>query len=119
MLYLAFPDQYERIISTRDKDRIIATYRHRLEGPVPDDRDEAIRRIRGVLGDEHDKPDRPFDFYDELKHEWRGGEPPPPNGGNGNGGNGPIQSSFGLISIALIIVLLIGLTAMVRGGAKN
>lgn len=71
MLYMAFPDHYERIISTRDKKRIIDTYGQRLEGPIPADLDEAIRKIRVTLSAEHDQPDRPFDFYIDLKAEWR------------------------------------------------
>lgn len=77
MLYLAFPEQYERIISTRDKERIIETYGDQLEGPVPDDRDEALRRVRQLLSDRFEELNRPFDFYDELKHEWRPEEPEP------------------------------------------
>lgn len=71
MLYMAFPDWYERIISTRDKQRILAAYRHRIPEPVPSDLDESIRKIREVLSKEHDKPERLFDFYEDLKSEWR------------------------------------------------
>lgn len=72
MLYLAFPDEYERIISTRDKERIVGAYGSRIEGPVPDDLDEAIRSIREILSPEYDEPERVFDFYDpELKKRWR------------------------------------------------
>ncbi|MBN1661466.1 MAG: AAA family ATPase [Anaerolineae bacterium] len=72
MLYLAFPEKYERIISTRDKERIVETYGSRIEGPGPDDLDEAIRRIRTALSPEYDEPERVFDFYDpELKKQWR------------------------------------------------
>jgi len=73
MLYLAHPDVYERIISTRDKERIIDRYRERIEGPVPSDVDEAIRKIREALSDTYDKPDRAFDFYQDLKNEWKPG----------------------------------------------
>ena len=72
MLYLAFPDRYERIISTRDKERIVDTYRSRVAGDLPQDLDEAVGRIREVLAPEYDKPERAFDFYDsELKREWK------------------------------------------------
>jgi MoxR-like ATPase len=71
MLYMAFPDHYERIISTRDKQRIVEAYRERLGGLVPTDMDEAIRSIREALSKEYDKPDRPFDFYWDLKAQWR------------------------------------------------
>jgi biotin operon repressor/DNA polymerase III delta prime subunit len=81
MLYMAFPDYYERIISTRDKEWIVATYRDRIDGPAPGDLDETIRRIREALSEEHDKPGRPFDFYRDLKHEWRPGTAPPVDDG--------------------------------------
>jgi MoxR-like ATPase len=77
MLYLAFPDRYERIISTRDKKRILDTYRGRIEGPVPEDLDQAILKIREIIARERG----PFDFYDDLEDEWRNGGPPPPRGG--------------------------------------
>lgn len=77
MLYLAFPDQYERIISTRDKERILKTYGDQIEGPVPDDLDEAIRQIRAGLSSQFDKADRPFDFYTDLKSQWRPGRTQP------------------------------------------
>ncbi len=84
MLYLAFPDHYERIISTRDKVEIVKAYRNQIREPVPQDLDEAILRIRTALSKDYDKPDRPFDFYTDLKAQWRGkgknGEEPGPDG---------------------------------------
>jgi MoxR-like ATPase len=77
MLYLAFPDQYERIISTRDKERILKAYGDQIEGPVPDDLDEAIRQIRAGLSSQRDKAERSFDFYTDLKSEWRPGREQP------------------------------------------
>jgi hypothetical protein len=71
MLYLTFPDQYERIISTRDKERILKAYGDQIEAPVPDDLDEAVRQIRVALSTRFDEADRPFDFYRDLKNEWR------------------------------------------------
>jgi hypothetical protein len=62
MLYLTFPDQYERIISTRDKERILKAYRDQIEGPVPDDLDEAVRQIRAALSSRFDEADRPLIF---------------------------------------------------------
>lgn len=49
MLYLAFPDRYGRIISTRDKEKIVEKFWDKKQGPVPPDVDEAIRRIRKAL----------------------------------------------------------------------
>ena len=72
MLYLAFPDRYERIISTRDKERIVESYGGLIEKPVPDDLDEAIRTVREVLAPEYNTADRAFDFYDDsLRSQWR------------------------------------------------
>ena len=71
ILYMSFPDIYERMISSGDKQSIVKTYGDRIDGPVPENVDEAIRQIRETLSDQYDKLDRPFDFYDELKAEWR------------------------------------------------
>jgi hypothetical protein len=75
MLYMAFPEDYERSISTRDKERIVEAYQDRIQGPVSDDMDEALRQIRGVLEEEHEKGDR-FDFYNDVKDVWRPGREP-------------------------------------------
>jgi len=85
MLYLAFPDQYERIISTRDKERIVKTFGNHVAEAIPDDLDVAIRKIREALSPEYDTPDRTFDFYDDdLKRRWRDdtrvGQKPPATG---------------------------------------
>ena len=79
ILYLAFPDLYERIISTRDKERIVEKYRNKINGPVPSDVDQALRKIREALSEKYDKPDRPFSFYQELKAAWKPGKPLPPS----------------------------------------
>jgi hypothetical protein len=79
MLYMAFPDQYERIISTRDKQQIVEAYRSLVKDPLPVDLDDALLIIRNELGKKHDRPDRKFDFYSELKHEWRHGSITVPN----------------------------------------
>lgn len=71
MLYMAFPDHYERIISTQDKQRIIDTYRNIIKESMPSDLDEKVRMIRDVLSKKFDKKDRPFDFYQDLKDEWK------------------------------------------------
>lgn len=73
LLYMAFPDQYERIISTRDKKWIVGHYRKILKEPIPADLDDVILMIRDALSTKHDKPDRKFDFYTDLKDEWRPG----------------------------------------------
>jgi hypothetical protein len=73
LLYMAFPDQYERIISTRDKQWIVDTYRKAVNEPLSADPDDAILQIRDELGKNYDKPDRKFDFYTDLKDEWKPG----------------------------------------------
>lgn len=70
LLFLAHPDYYERSISTQDKKKIVKHYGERLGGPISKDLDAAIRQIRDHLGPEYDKPERPFDFYTDLRHEW-------------------------------------------------
>jgi Cdc6-like AAA superfamily ATPase len=71
VLYLAFPELYERIISTGDKKRIVKTYKDRLTGPVPEDLDEALKRIRETLSSQHTPRGEVFDFYRDVKSEWR------------------------------------------------
>ncbi len=76
ILYLTFPEDYERIISTDDKKKIVKFYGNRLEHPASDDLDEAVRQVRAVLAEKYDGEEA-FDFYDDLKAEWRAGTPPP------------------------------------------
>ena len=72
MLHLAFPGEYEQIISTADKEGIVKVFGDRLAGDVPQDLDEAIRRIRQILAPEYDTPDRAFGFYDEdVRSQWK------------------------------------------------
>ena len=69
-LYMTYPDRYERIISTRDKERILEKYRSELE-EVPDDLDQAIWKIRQTLPDRREDIEDSFDFYVDLRDEWR------------------------------------------------
>lgn len=101
MLYMAFPDEYERSISTRDKERIVKTYGDRIEGPVPADLDEAIRKIRAVLSSEHDLPERPFDFYNELGGEWKPKSKPPVD--NGGGDTPPVQENEEVFAVLPVL----------------
>jgi hypothetical protein len=71
LLYMAFPDEFERIISTRDKQKIIEKYENIFSEKTPSDLDEKILMIRKKLSSKYDKPDRQFDFYIDLKKEWR------------------------------------------------
>ena len=71
MLYMAFPDEYERIISTQDKKNIIKTYQSQVKDELPLDIDESLRVIRKNLSEKYDKAERPFDFYQELVDQRR------------------------------------------------
>jgi 5-methylcytosine-specific restriction protein B len=72
LLYLAFPDSYERIISTRDKAQIVAAFGQELKPEVAADLDEALRRIRATRGSELAVEGQPLDFYQaHLKDKWR------------------------------------------------
>ena len=71
LLYMAFPEKYERIISTRDKQWIVDRYKNSISEGLPADLDESLLFIRRKLGEKYDKPDREFDFYKDLKNEWR------------------------------------------------
>lgn len=77
MLYLTFPETYERIISTRDKNKIIEVFRNKVNSPIPPDIDKAILKIREILSKEYDKPDYVFDFYQDLKDKWKASKIPP------------------------------------------
>jgi hypothetical protein len=77
ILYMVHPDQYEPSISTRDKQKIIETFKKYIVGPIPSDLDEAIRMIRKALSPQYDKVDRPFDFYSDLMEMWKTGKVKP------------------------------------------
>ena len=80
VLYMAFPEYYERIISTNDKERILDTFRSQISGPVPSDLDEALYSVRKSLSSQYDKPNCPFDYYSEpkLKEKWKPIKEAPP-----------------------------------------
>lgn len=79
ILYMAFPDNYERIISTGDKEKIVEAFGDRVQRAIPKDIDQAILKIRAELAKTHDKPDRPFDFYQDLMDQWRPKKELPPD----------------------------------------
>jgi MoxR-like ATPase len=75
ILYLMFPDHYERIISTRDKERIAEKYEGLISHPEPD-LDARLYQIRQELS--KTRPEgMDFDFYNQLKYEWRTERPSP------------------------------------------
>jgi hypothetical protein len=69
MLHMAFPDIYEKIISTQAKERIVEEHGSKIKGPIPSDIDECIILIRKELAKEYDQPEGPFDFYKHLGNE--------------------------------------------------
>ncbi len=84
ILYMTFPDHYERIISTRDKERILDAYGSELD-EVPEDLDQAIGGIRQQLPGIREDLDDSFDFYIDLRGEWRPKPGPMPTDTDGDG----------------------------------
>jgi len=75
MLYLAYPDYYERIISSGYKTKIAASLEDRLPGIAPLDIDDKIYQIRQILEKDETLP-KPMDFYQpQIKSLWEGGLP--------------------------------------------
>ncbi|MPM26935.1 hypothetical protein SDC9_73440 [bioreactor metagenome] len=82
ILYLMFPDQYERIISTAHKEKIVGRYIKYVSDPHTD-LDTRLHQIReGLAGTQQSGQN--FDFYRDLKQEWNPDEvetPPQPETG--------------------------------------
>jgi len=82
ILYLMFPDQYERIISTAHKEKIVGRYIKYVSDPHTD-LDTRLHQIReGLAGTQSSGQN--FDFYRDLKQEWNPDEvetPPQPETG--------------------------------------
>jgi len=76
ILYMTFPEHYERIISTRDKERIRDAYQQELAA-VPEDLDQALFEIRQALPEKRADLNNGFDFYIDLRDEWRPKKRPP------------------------------------------
>ena len=69
LLYLLFPDHYERIASEGHKGRIVDAFEHIIEGEKPDHIDDCIKAIRERL--ESYLPNEDLDFYWEpLRACW-------------------------------------------------
>lgn len=75
ILHLAFPDEFEPILTNRDKDAILHYYGRQVKGQLSLDRDEALRQVRSALAPRFAEVDpsseHPFDFFGELRGEWR------------------------------------------------
>jgi len=69
LLYLLFPDDYERIASEGHKARIVEAFSEIIEGETPDDVDDQLKAIRQRLTEF--LPDHDLDFYWEpLRACW-------------------------------------------------
>jgi 5-methylcytosine-specific restriction protein B len=69
LLYLLFPDEYERIASRPHKKLIAKVFGEILEDPVPDDLDDKLLAIRRTL--EQLLPGKKLDFYwSPLQECW-------------------------------------------------
>lgn len=75
ILYLTFPDFYEPMLANRDKDAVLRHYGAGTGLNLPGDRDAALRQVRKALEMRmtafEQEFHRPFDFYDDLREEWR------------------------------------------------
>jgi MoxR-like ATPase len=99
ILYLMFPDRYERIISTRDKERISEKYEGLLSNPNSD-LDSRIYQIRQELSKTNPEG-ADFDFYRNLKIEWRTDKPIPPHQIKGKPSVAAPQPEFEIVENAL------------------
>ncbi len=68
ILYLMFPENYERIISTTDKRKIVEHYKQYVTNPTAD-LDDQLLQIRQQLVKIHPQGSD-LDFYDHLRPEW-------------------------------------------------
>jgi 5-methylcytosine-specific restriction protein B len=69
LLYLLFPNEYERIASEGHKARICEAFGEIIDGDKPDDVDDYLKAIRQKLGEF--LPGRELDFYwDPLRVCW-------------------------------------------------
>ena len=81
LLYLLFPDRYERIISGADKKAIVAHFSERVSQPLPGDTDRAVRLIRETLSGQLQIDPLAFDFYQpEVRGLWKDPAKPEPVG---------------------------------------
>ena len=72
LLYMAFPDEYEPIISETDRVKIVERFREQVPGSISSDTDQTLHQIREALAPQYDTSNGPFHFYDPpLKSEWK------------------------------------------------
>lgn len=68
ILYLMFPENYERIISTTDKRKIVEHYKQYVTEPTADLDDQLLQIRQQLVKIRPQGPD--LDFYDHLRDEW-------------------------------------------------
>ncbi|WP_054521516.1 McrB family protein [Thermanaerothrix daxensis] len=68
ILYLMFPENYERIISTTDKRKIVEHYKRYVTEPTADLDDQLLQIRQQLVKIRPQGPD--LDFYDHLRDEW-------------------------------------------------
>lgn len=70
LLHLLFPDYFERIVSDRNKHKIVNVFREHAENNQ--DIDDALASIRKNLTQRLNRSDSDFDFYnDDIKSQWQ------------------------------------------------
>lgn len=69
ILYMAFPDDYEPVLSRQEKEAIVRHYGFGKAAST--DLDAALRQVRHALTPRFADLPRPFDFYQDLREEWR------------------------------------------------
>jgi len=74
ILYLMFPDKYERIISSGHKEKIAEYYSGLISSPETD-LDARLRQIREALEKKHTEIEE-LDYYNNLRSEWNPEETP-------------------------------------------
>ena len=71
ILYLAFPELFEPILSNRDKDAILTYYQGRIHKKLDEDRDKALKQVRDAIAPRFEGRSGTFAFFGELRGEWR------------------------------------------------
>jgi 5-methylcytosine-specific restriction protein B len=77
LLYMIFPEKYERIISTGDKRKIIQAYGTFNKEYTMSQLDAELRVVREKMEKDYGPERLPFDFY-KFKEQWRNPEVGPP-----------------------------------------
>jgi len=78
LLYLAFPDHYEPILSNNHREQILKTYRKRFAITEPDNDLALLEAHNRLSQDMGVAPDEIHFYWDGLKAEWQGDTSAPP-----------------------------------------